>query len=96
MIQLTENLYIDSDTMNYIVKRKDIIQDEKSKNFGKPNYVAIAYHGTLDSLVRGLIESKTKALMSDAVTLTELSKSIDVYVKQLKTILQKKEIDHDL
>ena len=60
MLKINEKYYIDSDSCNYILLEKNVVQDEKSKNYGKEVYKNVAYYGNLKSLYNGLIEKEIK------------------------------------
>ena len=73
MIILNENYRIRTDTYNYILEEKKIIQDEQSKNCGKERYSIIGYYGTLEALYKGIIEREIKA---DITLLNNIEKII--------------------
>ena len=60
LLRINEKYYIDSDSCNYILIEKHVIQDKKSKNYGKETFKNIAYYGTIESLYKGLIEKELK------------------------------------
>lgn len=43
MLKINEKYYIDNDSCNYILLEKNIVKDEKSKNYGKEAYKNVAY-----------------------------------------------------
>lgn len=60
MIKITDKYFLDSDSCNYILLEKSIIQDEKSKNYGKESFKNIGYYGSVESLYNGIIEKEIK------------------------------------
>ena len=60
MIKLTNKYYLDTDSYNYILIEKTIVQKEDSKNYGKETFKNIAYYGNVESLYAGLIEREIK------------------------------------
>lgn len=60
MIKLTDEYYLDTDSCNYILMKKSIVQKEDSKNYGSESFKNVAYYGTIESLYSGLIERKLK------------------------------------
>ena len=60
MIKINDRYYIKTDSMQYILCVKAIVQDEKSKNYGKERYDNVAYYGNIESLKAGLIEKELK------------------------------------
>lgn len=60
MIKITDKYYLDTDSCNYILIEKSIVQKEDSKNYGKETFKNIAYYGTIENLYNGLIEKEIK------------------------------------
>ena len=60
MIKLTNKYYLDTDSCNYILMEKSIVQKEDSKNYGKETFKNIAYYGNIEGLYNGIIEKEIK------------------------------------
>lgn len=60
MIKITDKYYLDSDSCNYILIEKSIVQKEDSKNYGTETFKNIAYYGNIESLYNGIIEKEIK------------------------------------
>ena len=79
MLKINEKYYIDSDSCNYILLEKSVIQDEKSKNYGKEIYKNVAYYGNVKSLYNGLLEKEIKdnvELLSNIEKLIEIKEEL--------------------
>lgn len=81
MLKINEKYYIDSDSCNYVLLEKSIVQDEKSKNYGKEVYKNVAYYGNANSLYNGLIEKEIK---ENIELLNNIEKIIELKEKMLK------------
>lgn len=75
MIKINDRYYIKTDSMQYILCEKVIVQDEKSKNYGKERYDNVAYYGNIESLKAGLIE---KELKENIQSLENIDKIIEI------------------
>lgn len=60
MLKINEKYYIDSDSLQYILMEKTIVQKADSKNYGKEMFKNIGYYGTLESLKKSLLEKEIK------------------------------------
>lgn len=83
MLKINEKYYIDTDKCNYILLEKSIIQDEKSKNYGKEVYKNVAYYGSVNSLYAGLIEKEIK---ENIELLNNIDKIIQLKDELLKVV----------
>ncbi len=54
MIKINDNLIIDADDNQFIVKQVRTVQDPKSKNKGKQIYDVWGYYITLEGALRGV------------------------------------------
>ena len=81
MLKINEKYYIDSDSCNYILLEKNIVKDEKSKNYGKEVYKNVAYYGNVNSLYNGLIEKEIK---ENVELLNNIEKIIELKEEMLK------------
>ncbi len=81
MLKINEKYYIDSDSCNYILLEKSVIQDKKSKNYGKEVYKNVAYYGNVKSLYNGLIEKEIK---ENIELLNNIEKIIELKEEMLK------------
>lgn len=81
MLKINEKYYIDSDSCNYILLEKSVVQDEKSKNYGKEVYKNVAYYGNINSLYNGLIEKEIK---ENIELLNNIEKIIELKEEMLK------------
>ena len=85
MLKLNERYYLDSDSLQYILIEKSIVQKEDSKNYGKETFKNVGYYGTLERLKQSLLEKEIKGDI-------ELLNSIDKVI-ELKNELEKVESD---
>ena len=81
MLKINEKYYIDSDSCNYILLEKNIVKDQKSKNYGKEVYKNVAYYGNVNSLYNGLIEKEIK---ENIELLNNIKKIIELKEEMLK------------
>lgn len=81
MIKITDKYYLDSDSCNYILLEKHIVQDEKCKTYGKEVYKNVAYYGSVRSLYNGLIEREIK---ENIELLNNIEKIIELKEEMLK------------
>ena len=67
-IQLTDDYRVRVDTYNYILQKKNIVQDKESENYGKEVWHTIGYYSSLERVVDKLVDLEIR--QSD---LTEIS-----------------------
>ena len=80
MIKLTNKYYLDTDSCNYILMEKSIVQKEDSKNYGNETFKNIGYYGSLESLKISLIEKEIKDnldLLNNIDKIIELKKELE-------------------
>lgn len=80
MKKLNEKYYLDTDSLNYILLEKSIIQKEDSNNYGKDTFKNVGYYGTLKHLKQSLIEKEIKEdidLLNNIDKIIELIDNID-------------------
>lgn len=87
MLKINEKYYLDSDSLQYILIEKSIVQKEDSKNYGKETFKNVGYYGTLEVLKQALLEKEIK----DNI---ELLNNIDKVI-ELKNELEKVENDNE-
>lgn len=85
MLKINEKYYLDSDSLQYILIEKSVVQKEDSENYGKETFKNVGYYGTLELLKQSLLEKEIK----DNI---ELLNSIDKVI-ELKNELKKVESD---
>lgn len=83
MLKINEKYYLDSDSLQYILIEKSVVQKEDSENYGKETFKNVGYYGTLELLKQSLLEKEIK----DNI---ELLNSIDKVI-ELKNELKKVE-----
>ena len=64
MIKITNDYYLDADSRNYILKKKTVVQDENSKNFGEEKYSDEGFYASIESAVKGLLTLLTRNYIS--------------------------------
>lgn len=87
MLKINEKYYLDSDSLQYILIEKSIVQKEDSKNYGKETFKNVGYYGTLEVLKQALLEKEIK----DNI---ELLNNIDKVI-ELKNDLEKVENNNE-
>lgn len=85
MLKINEKYYLDSDSLQYILIEKSVVQKEDSENYGKETFKNVGYYGTLELLKQSLLEKEIK----DNI---ELLNNIDKVI-ELKNELKKVESD---
>lgn len=60
MLKINEKYYLDSDSLQYILIKKSIVQKKDSKNYGKEIFENVGYYGTLEGLKKALLEKEIK------------------------------------
>ena len=83
MIQLNEDYALSADDMNITLHRRKVNQKEDSKNCGKEYYSVIGYYGSVDSLLKALINKQIQLSISEQTTLESLVCSVETYVSLL-------------
>jgi hypothetical protein len=83
MIQLSEDYTLSADSMNIILYQRKVNQKEGSKNYGKEYYSVIGYYGSVDSLLKALINKQIQLSIPEQTTLESLVCSVETYVSLL-------------
>ena len=83
MIQLSEDYALSADSMNIILHQRKVNQKEGTKNYGKEYYSVIGYYGSVDSLLKALINKQIQLSISEQTTLESLVNSVETYVSLL-------------
>ena len=78
MKQLSENYYLDSDSLQYMLKEKHVYVT--GKNIGEEYFDTIGYYGNLEHLYKGLCEHVIKC---DLTYLENIEKIIKL-IKEIK------------
>lgn len=78
-IQIENNLYFESDEMQFLIKRYEV--NQTGKNAGKERAVVIAYCPSPESAMNFLL--KNKMLSSSATSFQELIDEISVYRRMI-------------
>jgi hypothetical protein len=81
MIRVNENIKIDVDNKQYIVKEIGTVQDKKSKNFGQPYETIYGFYSSLESALENGV---TKILVNKK--LNEKEYSIRQAVEEIRNI----------
>ena len=87
MIKITDRYYLDSDSLQYILVERKVVNKEKSKNYGKETFKNIAYFPTIESLKNYIIEKEIKAnieLLNNIDKVIELKNEIMILKNQQK------------
>ncbi len=91
-ILLGDNYKLKSDSMNYILQRKNIVQDGENK--GKESWVNVGYFGRIEQLVNLLVDLEIKR--SNVEELGDLIKVVrEVENNIVKNIKLVAEVDAD-
>ena len=62
MIHLYDDYYLDNDKLQFVLKKKLIVKDEESKNYGKEKFSNIGHYPKLEQLIK---EASIKKLRED-------------------------------
>jgi len=82
MIKLVNNLYLDVDANNFMLKVKKVNSDKKSKKFNEEYFQTIGYFGSIGTLLKSaVIHALTE---QDNKSLQEMEKSLNALVKDYK------------
>ena len=85
MIQLNEDYALSADSMNIILHQRKVNQKEGSKDYGKEYYSVIGcYYGSVDSLLKALINKQIQLSIPEQTTLESLVCSVETYVSLLQ------------
>ena len=57
-MRINEKYQIKSDTLNFLVMENKPVQDEDSKNYGKENWVTVAYCVSIKSALKYLLDKE--------------------------------------
>ena len=83
MIKITDRYYLDSDSLQYILIERSVVQKEGSKNYRKKKFSNIGYYSTLESLKKSLLEKEIKENL-------ELLNNIDKVIEIKNEIMEGK------
>lgn len=86
-IKVDENTYVESDGMQFIVKRYSGKTYTNKDGKEHENYRVLGYYGTIEQLMNGLINKKT--LESKATTFKELLQEMHNIKSEIKELLTK-------
>jgi len=81
MVHLIDEYYLDNDAMNFMLKKRSTIKDEKSKNYGKENFTVVAYCPKFEQILKQL--HKIKVLEGSYTELSEILVHSDSISKAL-------------
>ena len=89
MIKITDKYYINASSNCYILQEKAVIQDTKSKNYGKETFKDLKYYTTIEDCIRGILKLETRKFINkhEENTLRELMQYVkgqDDFLKSLK------------
>lgn len=83
-IQIEENLYLESDPYQYLLKQYSGKTYTNEKGEEREGYRVLGYYGTIEQAIKGLIEMKIKES-----TVTTLKELLDE-VKEIKQFISEK------
>jgi hypothetical protein len=69
-IRLTDDYKLVTDPHNYVLQKRNVVQDKESENYGKETWNSIGWYARLEYLVNKLIELEIK--QSDVTQMKEL------------------------
>lgn len=64
MIIINEDYRIKADSQNFILCKKRIVDDKKSKDFGKEVWDNVGYYGTISNALGGFVKKATRDFVS--------------------------------
>ena len=82
MINLVNDLYLDADPLQFILKKKTIVQDKKSKNYGNENFIVVGYYPDLGTLAKQTIMYAVK--QEDFDSIKAMEKRLNELIKEVK------------
>ena len=85
MIKISDKYYIKADTNNYMLAEKIIIDDKKSKNYGKERFEILGYYASLEYLLNGF----KKTELRKNVTKNDVCPYGDKYYQKVFTTIQR-------
>ncbi len=80
MIQLNEDYALSADSMNILLHQRKVNQREGTKGYGDEYYSVIGYCGSVDSLLKALINKQIQLSIPEQTTLESLINSVETYV----------------
>jgi len=83
IIKLSEDYGIGADEFNIILHQRKVNQKEGTKSYGDEYYSVIGYYGSVDSLLKALINKQIQLSISEQTTLESLVNSVETYVSLL-------------
>lgn len=81
MIKVSDKLYINADTNQYILQERIVIQDKESANYGKEFTKSLGYYTSLEGCLNGILKTKLREFISKPT-----ENSIDDLLKEVKKI----------
>ena len=88
IIKLSEDYTLSADSMNIILHQRKVNRKEGSKNYGKEYYSVIGYYGSIDSVLRALINKQIQVNLAEQTSLESLINSVETYVNLLRDDVQ--------
>ena len=88
IIKLSEDYALSADSMNIILHQRKVNRKEGSKNYGKEYYSPIGYYGSIDSVLRALINKQIQVNLAEQTSLESLINSVETYVNLLRDDVQ--------
>jgi len=86
-IRLTNDYKLVTDSLNYILQKRNVVKNKDSENYGNETWSSIGWYGKLEHLVNKLIELEIK--QSDVDQLHELITVVLDVEKRIVDILEK-------
>ena len=97
MINLVNDLYLDADKLQFILKEKSVVKDKDSKRFGEETFRTLGFYPSVSqllesSVVRELRSQDFDSLKEMEAELKRLSNVVQVNISKLDFDSLKKEL----
>ena len=83
MIQLNEDYALSADSMNILLHQRKVNRREGTKGYGDEYYSVIGYYGSVEALLKALINKQIQLSIPEQTTLESLVNSVETYVSLL-------------
>ena len=83
-MKINEKYQIKGDILNYIIQENKPVKDEESENYGKPNWVTVAYCSNIAMCLKYLVDKEV--LETDLVDLKTVINAIENLKKDLDNL----------
>lgn len=84
ILKINEKYGLKADVLNYVLVENKPVQDEESKNFGKDNWVTVAYVSDLKGALVYLVDKEVREV--DLFNLKTIIEAIDNLKEDIKKL----------